>query len=125
MLVWQWLNQWLNPPLSDGSRGSYLVDVLGHCNECHTPRQALGLLDLDRRLQGNEALSAPDISGSDRGIGDWSDDELVDLFQYGALPDGDYVAGHMGEVVEYSTSKWTDDDLRAAIAYLRSIANGH
>jgi mono/diheme cytochrome c family protein len=117
--LWKILNEYIATPVThEGSRGSYLVDVLGHCNECHTPRNMLGMLKMHNRLQGNEELSAPDISTSKDGIGDWSKQELVDLFKYGELPDGDYVADHMGEVVDNSTSKWTDQDLNAVIDYL-------
>lgn len=119
MRIWRLVNDYVADPVSgDGSRGSYLINTLGHCNECHTPRNALGMLDMSRRLRGNADLSAPDISASDDGVGDWSRQQLADLFQYGEMADGDYVADHMGEVVDYSTSKWTEDDLNAAIDYL-------
>jgi mono/diheme cytochrome c family protein len=117
--IWKMLNDFVAMPVThDGSRGSYLVDVLGHCNECHTPRNVVGMLEMQNRLQGNEDLSAPNISASKDGIGDWRKEELADLFRYGELPDGDYVAGHMGEVVDNSTSKWVDEDLDAVIEYL-------
>jgi len=117
--IWKALNDLIATPVTfDGSRGSYLVDVLGHCNECHTPRNVLGMLSMQDKLKGNEDLSAPDISSSTNGIGDWQEQELADLFRYGELPDGDYVADHMGEVVDNSTSKWLDEDLEAAIEYL-------
>ncbi len=116
--------KWLNPPPErypgdTGSRGAYLVNVLGHCQECHTPRDIFGILQLDAAFKGNPELDAPDISAS--GIGDWSDEELSDLFTDGMLPDGDYVSGHMAEVVDYASSKWTAEDRRAVIEYLRSI----
>lgn len=117
--IWKILNDLVATPVThDGSRGSYLVDVLGHCNECHTPRNLFGMLKMQNRLQGNEDLSAPDISASKDGVGGWRKQELSDLFRYGELPDGDYVAGHMGEVVDNSTSKWVDEDLDAVIDYL-------
>ncbi len=114
--IWKMLAQQAQPETAN-SRGAYLIDTLGHCNECHTPRNAIGILQMDLALTGNEDLAAPDISAS--ALKDWSDEELADLFIYGALPDGDYVADHMAEVVEYSTAKWTPQDLKAAIAYLR------
>lgn len=119
--IWRLLNGIIGEPVNgDGSRGSYLVNTLGHCNECHTPRNFLGMLEMDKRLQGNRSLSAPDIQPTKSGIGDWSDDELIGLFRYGELPDGDYVSDHMAEVVDNSTSKWNEKDLQAAISYLRS-----
>jgi mono/diheme cytochrome c family protein len=117
--TWKILNELIATPVThDGSRGSYLVDVLGHCNECHTPRNIVGMLKMQNRLQGNADLSAPNISASKDGIGKWRKQELADLFEYGELPDGDYVADHMGEVVDNSTSKWADEDLEAVIDYL-------
>jgi mono/diheme cytochrome c family protein len=122
LTVWRFLNDIIAEPITgDESRGSYLINTLGHCNECHTPRNFLGMLQMDQRLQGNKSLSAPDIRSTKTGIGDWSDDELIGLFRYGELPDGDYVSDHMAEVVDYSTSKWSDEDLQAAIEYLRGI----
>ena len=115
--IWKLLAEQAQPDTAN-SRGAYLIDTLGHCNECHTPRNAIGILQMDRALTGNEDLAAPDISAG--ALKDWSDEELADLFIYGALPDGDYVADHMAEVVEYSTAKWTPQDLAAAIAYLRA-----
>jgi len=103
------------------SRGAYLVDTLGHCHECHTPRNIFGMLDMKQRFKSNKDLKAPDISASKKGIGDWTNNELEELFSEGVLPDGDYVADHMAEVVEFSTSKWSDRDLQAAIAHLRKV----
>jgi len=118
--AWKALNTYLqNSHPSDASQGAYLIDTLGHCNECHTPRNSLGILKMTQKFSGNKSLSAPDISA--QGLEDWSHDELVDLFSDGALPDGDYVSDHMAEVVEFSTSKWTVQDLESAIAYLRQI----
>lgn len=126
LMLWKYLNDWLGAEptgAASASRGDYLINTLGHCNECHTPRNSLGMLQMQHHLQGNESLSAPDISPSPAGLGDWSDEELTDLFRYGALPDGDYVSDHMGEVVEYSTSQWNDEDLIEAIRYLRLPKN--
>lgn len=118
--VWNFFNELLTAPLTENrSRGSYLVNTLGHCNECHTPRNFIGMLQMNRRLGGNRELSAPEILPTKSGIGNWSNEQLTDLFQYGELPDGDYVADHMAEVVDYSTSKWNNEDLQAVIKYLR------
>lgn len=117
--LWRILNGLITEPVTyDGTRGSYLVDVLGHCNECHTPRNILGMLQMQQKFSGNEELKVPDISPAESGIGDWDRQQLVDLLRYGMLPDGDYVADHMGEVVDNTTAKWTDADLDAAVGYL-------
>ena len=119
MLFWKKLNDLLQSDYQpDSSRGAYLINTLGHCNECHTPRNALGILQMDRALKGNEQLSAPDISS--KALAQWDDEELSDLLSDGALPDGDYVSDHMAEVVEFSTANWKPEDLKAVIQFLRS-----
>ncbi len=116
--LWKTLNTDQSSDKLDTDRGAYLVNTLGHCNECHTPRNSIGLLKMDLKFNGNEDLAAPDISSDS--LKDWNKEELIDLFSDGALPDGDYVSDHMAEVVEFSTSKWKPDDLKAVIRYLRT-----
>ena len=116
--LWNTINRYLqNGHRTISSRGSYLVDTLGHCNECHTPRNQLGLLQMDRKFLGNKQLSAPDISTE--GLNGWNNTELAELFSEGVLPDGDYVSDHMAEVIEFSSSRWKAKDLKAVIHYLR------
>ena len=119
LAIWKFIEQQQTPPASfTGGRGAYVINTLGHCNECHTPRNIIGVLQLDQAFSGNEDLSAPDISAA--ALQEWTDEELRDLFIYGALRDGDYVSDHMAEVVEYSSSRWSPQDMQAAIEYLRS-----
>lgn len=108
------------------NRGAYLARALGHCGECHTPRNLLGGLDKDRELGGNK--NAPDgkrVSNITphlkKGIGTWSEGDIVSLLKDGSLPDGDFVGGAMTEVVENGTSHLTDDDLRAIAVFLKSL----
>lgn len=129
MKAWQW---WLleapaaapaDPVLR---RGQYLVDALGHCGECHTPRGWQGALDRSRYLagtrQGPEGETIPNITPQrEDGIGKWSHDDLVYFLESGELPDGDYTGSLMTEVVENVTSQLDDADRRAMIAYLKSI----
>ena len=107
-------------------RGAYLVDALGHCGECHTPRKFAGVLDRSRYLGGSkdgpEGESVPNITPHrDHGIGKWDADDLDYFLQTGALPDGDYVGSLMSEVVDNVTSKLTAADRKAVVTYLRSI----
>ncbi len=119
---WKLVNGFMQPePIANETRGAYLINSLGHCNECHTPRNSLGVLQYDRQFKGNKALSAPDISNTKEGLAEWEVEELEELFADGVLPDGDYVSDHMAEVVEYSTSKWTAKDRKEVIDYLRSL----
>jgi mono/diheme cytochrome c family protein len=129
---WRWLYFTPGPFVPDPAkpaewnRGAYLVEALGHCGECHTPRTALGGLETDRAMAGtfNEAENAvvPNISPDpETGIGKWSDDDIVTALKLGMLPDGDFVGSLMGEVVNHGTSKLTDADLKAMAVYLRSL----
>lgn len=107
------------------NRGAYLVRHLGHCAECHTPRNPLGGLDAFRPLEGTE--HGPDgdpvpgiTTDKEHGIGDWSRADLAYFLESGFLPDGDVVGGSMGEVIEGNTSQLTSPDREAIAAYLLS-----
>ncbi len=107
------------------NRGSYLV-AIGHCSECHTPRNRFGALDSSRFLagakDGAEGESAPNITPHrSTGIGRWSVDDMVYFLETGALPDGDYTGGFMSEVVDDGTSHLSSEDLKAMAVYLKSL----
>ena len=105
------------------NRGAYLVQALGHCGECHTPRNLLGGPRRDRFLAGTkkgpDGKSAPNLTPTR--LKKWSDADLQTLLKTGFTPDGDVVAETMGEVIENTTGKITPADLAALIAYLRSL----
>ncbi|CAL8477152.1 cytochrome c [Caballeronia sp. S22] len=109
---------------AEWNRGAYLVEGLGHCGECHTPRNWLGGLNRSERLGG--ATVAGWQAGNltpDRvaGIGAWRDDELLRFLSTGAAPGRAYAIGPMAEVVSTSTQFLTTADLRAMIAYMRAV----
>lgn len=120
MPIWNSINNFLAPAdAMHTSRGAYVLNTLGHCQECHTPRNSLGMLKHELAFAGNEVMSAPSLQNTSEGIGEWSDEELLELFSDGILADGDYVSDHMAEVVDFSTSKWNPDDRKAVVEYLR------
>lgn len=132
MLGWNLVNftagRYVNDPSRDAiwNRGAYLVRHLGHCGECHTPRNAIGGLDSSRELAGNpdgpDGEKIPDITqDKTTGIGGWSVDEIVFLLETGLLPDGDFAGSSMSDVVEDNTGKLTDEDRQAIATYLRSV----
>ncbi|MFA3919125.1 c-type cytochrome [Ruegeria hyattellae] len=102
-------------------RGRYLVEALGHCAECHTPRNGFGGLKRELWLAG-----APNPSGKGRIPGltsgqlDWSEADIAEYLKSGFTPDYDSAGGDMVEVIE-NTSRLTDDDRLAIAAYLKVV----
>ena len=108
------------------NRGAYLVTALGHCSECHTPRDGLGGAKAGMALAGTtkgpEGGLIPNITpDKETGIGRWSDGDLHEILKTGMLPDGDFVGDVMGEVVDETTGRLKIADLKAIILYLRSL----
>jgi mono/diheme cytochrome c family protein len=104
--------------------GAYLTEALGHCGECHTPRNILSGLILDKSLAGApiDDFYAPNIS-SDKtyGVGGWSTDDLVSyLYNDGNKTKGSPF-GPMGEVVQYSLSQLPKSDTQDIALYLQTI----
>jgi mono/diheme cytochrome c family protein len=107
------------------NRGSYLVNAVTHCGECHTPRNFLGGRKTDRFLSGVNGSAGvqqtPNITPDlHTGIGKWSNNDLKDVLKFGLLPDGDTVGGSMVEVSE-NLSNLSSNDLSAVIFFLNSI----
>jgi mono/diheme cytochrome c family protein len=109
------------------NRGAYLVRHLGHCGECHTPRNNLGKMLTARELAGNTAgpdgEKIPDITPNrESGIGRWSNSEIEFFLQLGMLPGGDFVGSSMSEVIDDNTGNLTDADRAAIATYLNTVA---
>lgn len=108
------------------NRGAYLVTALGHCGECHTPRNLMGASDRGLAFAGTrngpEGSNVPNITPDpETGIGRWSTGDLAELLKSGMTPDGDFVGGSMAEVVRETTSKLSENDRKAMVAYLRAL----
>ncbi|MEM8631886.1 MAG: cytochrome c [Pseudomonadota bacterium] len=114
---------WQLDPVSDEAveRGRYLVEVWGHCGECHTDRDALGGLVRAAWLEG-----APDPSGEGRVPGitpaelDWSAGDIAYYLETGFTPDFDSAGGHMARVVQ-SLANLPPEDRAAIAAYLQAL----
>ena len=127
--VWKWLFFTPGPFEADPklsqtlNRGAYLVQALGHCGECHTPRNFLGGPRRDRFLAGGkgpEGKGIPNLTPTK--LKKLSDAELKDFLVSGTTPDGDVPAEAMGEVIRNTTSQLTPEDLASLIVYLRALA---
>ena len=106
------------------NRGAYLAEALAHCGECHTPRTLAFALDNRKKFAG--ALTAGwrafNIS-SDKatGIGGWRDEDLVAYLAIGHADGHGTASGPMGEAVDHSFSQLAQEDIRAVVAYLRTV----
>ncbi len=113
------------PRLTDSQkRGQYLVDNLGHCGDCHTPRTATMGYDKAHYLAGApiQGVFAPNItSDNDTGIGRWSKQDIVTFLKAGELQHQALAGDEMGKVVTYSTRHLTDADLMAMADYLKTV----
>ena len=100
-------------------RGRYLVEGLGHCAECHTPRGLLGNLQLSNWLNGAAHPSGKGRIPALRGI-DWSEADIAEYLKSGFTPDFDTAGAEMADVVE-NTSKLSDEDRMAIAAYIKAL----
>jgi mono/diheme cytochrome c family protein len=117
-----------NNQSDDWNRGAYLVQGLGHCGACHTPR---GLLMQEKGLdEGDSAFlagapldhwSASSLNGDIKsGLGSWNEDDVAEFMGSGHNRFGT-AFGTMVEVVNNSTQHMSDADLRAMAVYLKSL----
>lgn len=111
----------MEAPTPELERGRYLVEALGHCAECHTPRNALGGLDKANWMGG-----APNPSGEGRipnitpASLRWNAAEIAEYFKSGFTPEFDSAGGSMAAVIR-NTSQLTDSDRAAIAAYIAAL----
>ncbi|MGO4700610.1 c-type cytochrome [Dyella sp. 2RAB6] len=104
------------------NRGAYLATALGHCEECHTPRNAMYALNSSRALSGEvlQGWKAYNITPDKTyGIGNWSEQQLGDYLSKGHASGRGTASGPMGEVVQNSLQYLTPEDIGALVTYLR------
>jgi len=132
MRVWDFL--YLRPGIidpdqrkgSDWNRGRYLVEALGHCGACHTPKNVFGADRRNRSYSGGvvEGWFAPRLDAAERsGLASWKVDEIVEYLQSGRNQKS-HAGGPMAQIVVNSTSKMSDADVRAIAVYLKSLPPG-
>lgn len=108
------------------NRGAYLVTGPGHCGECHTSRNFLGVTNEKHALAGTKSgpdgERVPNITPDRKdGIGLWSVADMVEFLKTGNLPYGETVDSPMDDVITNATSHWTDGDLKSVAQYLLSL----
>lgn len=104
------------------NRGAYLVEGLGHCGGCHTPRNLAGGEQRSRAYGGGvaEGWRAPPLDAGNPGRADWTADRLFAYLRTGISPHHSAAAGPMGPVVE-SLSGVPESDVRAIATYVASV----
>ena len=101
------------------ARGAYLARNLGHCGECHTPRNALGISDYANEFAGGDMPDGHVPALNAEALSSWSEDDLALFLFIGLLPDGEYVGGKMEPVIEHNTGQLTDEDRMAMAAFFK------
>ncbi|MCW0202181.1 MAG: c-type cytochrome [Rhodanobacter thiooxydans] len=109
------------------NRGAYLVQGLGHCGACHTPR-GVGFQEKTMTSEGSAGhlfLAGETVEGwralSLRNL--WTPEETAEMLKTGRNKHGT-VSGNMVDVVQHSTQYMTDDDLMAIGIFLKSLPPG-
>jgi mono/diheme cytochrome c family protein len=106
------------------NRGAYLVEGLGHCSDCHSPRNILGAIEKDKDFEGAaiDGWFALDLRDDiTTGLGPWSVEDIATFLKTGAFKGKTTAIGPMAEVVRNSLSYLSDPDLLAIAEYLKSI----
>jgi mono/diheme cytochrome c family protein len=106
------------------NRGAYLVEALGHCGECHTPRNLMMGLKSGRKFAGEEQvgwLAYNLTSDKTSGLGGWTDAQLTQYLSTGHADGRGPASGPMAEVIEKSLRHLTPEDIRAMVSYLRDV----
>jgi len=104
------------------NRGNYLVNSLGHCGSCHTPRDNTMAIDKSKHLKGNfiAGTMAPDISSDELKRQGWTQDSIASVLKNGYSNRGT-ILGHMTPITYHSLSKMNDKDLNAMAVYLLDL----
>ena len=106
------------------NRGAYLVEGLGHCSACHSPRNALGGIEKDKAFTGAtiDGWFALNLTAElHTGLASWSAQEIAIYLKTGAAPGRSTALGPMALVVKNSTSTLSDADLLAMGVYLKDL----
>nr|WP_246505034.1 molybdopterin cofactor-binding domain-containing protein [Microvirga antarctica] len=108
---------------ADWNRGRYLVDGLGHCSACHSPRNALGAVKAGPAyLTGGvaEGWEAPALTAASRAPIPWGEADFYAYLRTGHSARHGTASGPMAPVVE-EFKQLPDADIRAMSVYLASL----
>lgn len=103
----------------DVLRGAYLARNLGHCGECHTPRNGFGIPMLDQEFAGATLGESHADAIDAEGLLNWSADDFAFFLFLGMKEDGEYIGGEMESVIEHNTAMLTEEDRNALAAFFK------
>ena len=126
--IWKWLFKNDKVITADASRspswnrGAYLVNGMGHCAECHSPRNFLGGIIQAQRFAGGPNPEGegwvPNIT--EKRLSEWSAKDIAYFLETGQTPDGDSAGGSMVRVIK-NTSQLSPEDRAAIAEYVKSL----
>ena len=99
------------------AHGANLARNLGHCGECHTPRNGLGIPDWSREFGGSQSGDEIIEPIDSEALAHWTAANFDLFLILGMKPEGEFVGGDMNEVIEFNTSRLTDQDREALAAF--------
>jgi mono/diheme cytochrome c family protein len=107
-------------------RGTYLVNSIVACGNCHTPKGDSGHPLKNKELAGGDEFNAPEFHAvsanitqdKETGIGNWTDAQIIDAIRNGKRPDGTIIGPPMPIGFYRGMS---DTDVTAIVAYLRTV----
>ena len=113
------------------NRGAYLVEGLGHCSACHTPRNLLLAERSDKKFSGGtqpdlvaegkvRTWSAANLTSAPVGLGGWSVDQISKYLKLGHSTKAG-IFGPMNEVIVNSLQHLTNEDAKAMAVYIKSL----
>ena len=123
-LIGPWKTMFLNGEgvlTSSNKRGRYLVEALGHCAECHTPRDFMGGLKVKSWMEGGINPSGlGKVPNLQKSVDTWSVEDIAEYLVSGFTPEFDVAGGSMAEVIE-STKFLNFDDRMEIGLYLKNL----
>jgi mono/diheme cytochrome c family protein len=109
---------------AEWNRGAYLAEALGHCGECHTPRNLLQAVNNKRKFAGavTAGWRAYNITqDKTSGIGSWDVEMTEKFLAHGHVEGLGTASGPMGEAVDMSLRHMTPEDVKALVVYLKTV----
>ena len=122
MAIWNRLADFSEPDYSEYDdpqveRGAYLARNLGHCGECHTPRNGIGIPIYRSEFSGAPLAEGEADNITSEALEEWSEEDFAFFLFLGIKPDGEFVGGDMEPVIEHNTSPLTQEDREALAAF--------